>query len=191
MAGGTISTDNYTLGGAHLYFDTAVGNDDLLIATQFATTARSLGNIVTSGITPEVTYVDHMVTRKGKQVKDKTAAGLSTLRINFTFDELNSTNLGRFFMGAVSNGKVNVFSDSLDEGSGMLIVDTDVGRDLVYRIPRCTIKPDGELSLPGDTWASAPMVIEILEYQTGGTDNGTNNATWLAFPFGRVDAIAL
>ena len=191
MAGGTINTNNYTLGGAHLYFDTTIGQTTLLNATEFATTTRSLGNIVTSGITPEITYIDHMVTRKGKQVKDKTAAGLSTLRINFTFDELNSTNLGRFFMGSVSAGRVSVLGDTLDEGSGMLVVETDVGRDIVYRIPRCVIKPDGELSFPGDTWSSAPMVIEILEYQSGGTSNATQNASWLAAPFGRLDVTAL
>jgi len=191
MASGTINTNNYTLGGAQLYFDASIGQSALLVATSFATTARSLGNIITSGITPEITYIDHMVTRKGKQLKDKIAAGLSTLRINFTFDEINSTNLSRFFMGSLSNGRVNIFANTLDEGSGMLVVETDVGRDIVYRIPRCVIKPDGELSFPGDSWASAAMVIEVLEYQTGGTDVATQNASWLVFPFGRLDVTSL
>uniref|UniRef100_A0A6M3IG88 Tail protein n=1 Tax=viral metagenome TaxID=1070528 RepID=A0A6M3IG88_9ZZZZ len=187
MAGGTISTDNLTLGGAQLFFHTTIAHADLLTATSFADDANSLGNIITSGITPEVTYIEHTTSRKGKSVKDKVAAGMSTIRINFTFDEINSTNLGRFFMGAVSAGKVNVFSSTLDEGSAMLLVDTDIGRDMVYRIPKCTVRPDGELSLTPDTWHSAPLVIEVLEYQNGDTTNGTNNATWLAFPFGRVD----
>ena len=177
---GTIDTGNYTLGGAQLYFETTIAHASLLIATEFAKTSRSLGNITTAGITPEITYVDHIVTKKGKQVKDKTAAGMSGLRVNFTFDEMNSTNLGRFFMGSVSAGKVNVLSSVLDEGSGMLVMTTDVGRDMVYRIPKCTIKPDGELALPGDSWHTAPMLIEVLEYQNADTANTTLNATWNA-----------
>ena len=188
---GTIDTGNYTLGGAQLYFETTIAHASLLVATEFAKTSRSLGNITTAGITPEITYVDHIVTKKGKQVKDKTAAGMSGLRVNFTFDEMNSTNLGRFFMGSVSAGKVNVLSSVLDEGSGMLVMTTDVGRDMVYRIPKCAIKPDGELALPGDAWHTAPMVIEVLEYQNADTANTTLNATWNAFPFGRIDVIDL
>ncbi len=46
----TLSTSNYTIGGAHLYFSSTIAHTDLFNATAFETTDHNLGNIVVAEI---------------------------------------------------------------------------------------------------------------------------------------------
>ena len=190
----TKDTSDYTIGGADLYFSSTVGPDVLQkvnAATRFQTTTRSLGNITTSSISPEVTFVEHWVVDNGKRVKDKTVANTSAIMVNFTFDELNQTNLERFFMGNVHGANasyVAVLDDTLAEGSAMLRVQTAIGQDLVYRIPKCTLRSDGPLEFgTGEDWTTAPMVLEVLQL----TENDCSATMWNDFgataPFGWIE----
>lgn len=184
----TINTENYTIGGAKLYFCSTVADDRCLAnaGASLQITQYSLGNIVTSEITPDVTYVEHWVSSNGKRVKDKIVANTSQIMINFTFDEMNQDNLSRFFMGDNVASDIQVLQNTLDEGCANLVVTTAIGQDLTYYIPKCVIRPDGALDLNTEDWHTAPMVIEVLEYQTGDTASSLLNATWLQSPFGRV-----
>ena len=185
----TISTGNYTIGGGKLYFSTTIANASLetlastATVTAFQSTARNLGNIVNIDINPDISYVDHFISVKGKRVKDKTIANTESVMINFTFDEMNMDNLNKFFLGSLTASVIKVFQNQLDEGSAHLVVDTDIGQDMIYIIPKCVLKPDGALNLTDEAWHEAPMILEVLEYRSA---DGTN-ATWLAAPFGRID----
>ena len=183
----TINTDNYTISGVELFFDTTVGHASLLTGTSFQSTTRSLGNVVTAGLTPDVTYVDHFVTRKGKKVKDKTIANMSLITIDFSFDEMNQDNLNRFLLGSAVGSDIRVLQNTLEEGAAQLLINTDIGQDLVYRIPKCTLKPNGAMDFSDETWHEGPMQLEVLEYQDGDTSNATLNASYLVFPFGKAD----
>ena len=140
-----------------------------------------------AGITPDITYVDHHVSSKGKRVKDKVVANTVSLAINFTFDEMNQSNLAKFFLANTVASDLRVMENTLDEGSAVLRVNTSIGNSLVYKIPKCIVRPDGELALNTEDWHSAPMVLEILEYLSADNSNATINASWLVAPFGLVD----
>ena len=184
---GAINTDNYTIGMAELWFNSTIAEDTLANGTVFQTSANNLGNIVTTGITPEVTYIDHWKSKKGRRVKDKTVVNTKSVMVNFTFDEMNESNLGKFFLADSVGSALRVLENALDEGSAQLMIHTDVGQDMIYRIPKCVLKPDGAYELNAEDWHSVPMVLEILEYQNGDNASDTLNATWLNSPYGRVD----
>jgi len=199
MAGGTINTANLTIGGAKLYFCSTVADPKCLPLgnASIQTNTYSLGNIVTSDITPNVTYVEHYSSSNGKRVLDKEVAVTSMINIGFTFDEMNVSNLGRFFLGNVTGSKINVLQGVVDEGSANLVVKTDIGQDLTYVIPKCTLRPDGGLSLDAEKWHEAKMQLRVLEYISGdcveanATNRGILNATFLVSSFGRLSVAAL
>jgi len=193
MPANTIDTGNYRIGGAALYFCSTVG-DERLESTHIELEAYSFGNIVTSEISPEYTQIDHWVANKGRKTKDKTVLNTTALSINFTWDEMNQNNLSKFFVGSKTASKIKVLQNTLDEGCAQLVIETDIGHDMRYAIPKCVIRPDGALNTTIDDWHSAAMVLEVLEYIDG--DNAgaggpstviANNATWISCPFGRVD----
>ena len=189
MPGSTINTGDYRIGGAELYFSATIADTKMLTASAagFCNNSHSLGNIVDAGITPDITYVDHHVSSKGKRVKDKVVANTVSLAISFTFDEMNQSNLAKFFLANTVASDLRVMENTLDEGSAVLRVNTSIGNSLVYKIPKCIVRPDGELALNTEDWHSAPMVLEILEYLSADNSNATINASWLVAPFGLVD----
>lgn len=182
----TISTNNYTIGGVDLYFDDANAHASLIdttgtvtVGSNFRNTARSLGNIVTSEIALDVTYVDHFISVNGSRRKDKIQANTRSLTIPFTFDEMNEANLKKFFLASsLGNNRLAVLQNPLNEGSVSLLFRSDVGPDLVYSIPKCTIKPDGNLTTNTEDWWTGPLVIEVLHYSTG---------QWASKPYGILD----
>uniref|UniRef100_A0A6M3IL03 Uncharacterized protein n=1 Tax=viral metagenome TaxID=1070528 RepID=A0A6M3IL03_9ZZZZ len=183
----TISTNSYTIGGIDLYYDASIAHSSLLATytgeitpgSPFRKAGRSLGNIVTAEFAPDVTYVDHFIAVKGARRKDKTVANLKTVTIPFTFDEMNEANLKKFFLAStLGNNKLAPMENPLEEGSISMLVRTDIGPDLVYSIPKCTIKPDGNLAMNIEDWWSGPLVIEVLYYDTG---------QWASKPYGVLD----
>lgn len=189
MPGATISTNNYTIGGGELYFAATVADAKMLSASAptFCNDAHSLGNITGVSITPNVTYIDHYVSSKGKRVKDKTVANTTDLTIGFTFDEVNPNNLAKFMLGNLTASRISVLQNTLGEGSAVLRVNTNIGKSMVYRIPKCTVKPEGNFSLDDSNWQSGGFTLDCLEYIDGDTSNATINASWLAAPFGILD----
>jgi len=179
----TINTENYTIGQPSIYFSTTIANASLDASPLgFRHAGNSLGNIVSAELNPEVSYIEHWVSQSGKRVKDKVVENTVSLMISFTFDEMNEDNLKRFLFATETASVLSVLSDTSDEGSAMLYVTTLIGRDIRYDIPKCTVRPDGPLPLNGEDWWSAPMVLEVLRYQTA----DGSNATWIANPFGRM-----
>lgn len=171
----TISTGNYTIGNVDLYFEASIAHASLLdttgtvtVGSNFRSVGRNLGNIVTAEAAVDVSYIDHFISINGQRRKDKIQANTRSLTIPFTFDEINETNLQRFFLASsLGNNKLAVLEEPLIEGSVSMLVRTDIGPDLVYSIPKAVIRPDGNLSINTEDWWSAPMVIEVLHYNTG------------------------
>ena len=192
MSSGTIDSSNYTIGGAKIYFSATVGHPDCLGTYAFRTTAHSLGNIVSADITPENTYVEHYTSDQGKRVRDKEVVTQSALTINLTFDEMNQNNLRRFLFGTNSASFINVLDSNVAEGSAQVVIQTAIGQDMIYQIPKCNLRPSGGLTLNAESWHEAPMAISVLQYIDGDySGNATVNSSWLAFPFGRVDTRSL
>ena len=173
----TISTNNYTIGMVDLYFNATIADSDLTTAT-FLSTTYSLGNIVTAEISPDVTYLDHFITDNGKRKKDYTAANEVNLTIPFTFDEMNADNLKRFFLASfLATDKYAPFEKPLAYGSAVLRFRTQVGQDMVYYIPKCSLRPDGALGINGEDWWTGPMVLDVLYY---------NTSHWASKPYGYI-----
>ena len=193
MPGGAIDSDNYTIGGAKIYFAASVGAQNCL-STEFQTSANNLGNIVSAEITPDVTYVEHFTSSNGKRIKDKEVAVTSMINVSFVFDEMNQGNLQRFLLGSsISASKFAVFGSQIAEGSAQIVIETEIGQDFLYRIPKCTLRPDGGLGLDPESWHEAPMTLSVLEYISGDYTNASPtiqtsvNASWLTIPFGEFD----
>ena len=183
----TISTDNYTIGGADIYFAATVGHDNAASALAFKIDAHKLGNVPNVSITPDVTFVEHWVSQAGKRVRDKIMANQSSISINFTADELTQDNLARFFMGSQSASAISVLQDTLAEGTAHIVINTDVGNDITYMIPKCTVKNDGALDFgDGSDCATLSMSIEVLEL----LEADTTSTVWAQFgstaAFGKV-----
>lgn len=197
MAGGTLNTANLTIGGAKIYYNATVGHQDCLATGAFRTTANSLGNIVSADITPENTYVEHFTSNQGKLVRDREVVTQSSISINFTFDEMNQENLTRFFFGTTTASFVKVLQANVEEGSAQIVVETQIGQDMIYQIPKCNLRPAGGLTLNPEGWHEAPMTLSILEYLDGDYTNASAtiqtsvNASWLTFEFGRIDTRGL
>jgi len=188
MASGIISTGNLTIGGAKIYFCSTIADPRCIpvSSASIQTSSYSLGNIVTSDITPEVTYVQHYSSSNGKRVLDKEVAVTSQINIGFTFDEMNVNNLSKFFLGNTVASDIQVLQNTVDEGCANLVVKTDIGQDITYIIPKCSIRPDGGLSLNAEDWFSGPMQMRCLEYLSGDQSMASVNATFLVSPFGRL-----
>jgi hypothetical protein len=172
----TINTDNYTVGQIDLYFEASVNHASLLEASAavsagkggaFRTTGRSLGNIVTSEITSDTTFLEHYISDCGRRKKDKVAANSINVSIPFTFDEMNENNLKRFFLASsLGDGKLAIMEEPITEGSAQLVFRTNVGQDLTMFLPKVQIRPDGALSISEEEWWTGPLVLEILHYDT-------------------------
>ena len=139
-------------------------------------------------ISPDLSYVEHWKSKNGKRVKDKEVVNTAAINITFTFDEMNQDNLRRFLFGTNSTAsKFTVLDNTLEEGCGQLVLETAVGQNMIYRFPKCSLRPDGALTLNPESWHEGSFAINVVEYISGDNTNGTLNATWLTMPFGEVD----
>jgi hypothetical protein len=176
----TDNVNHLTIGAAELYF--AEGEAACQPSTPMAD-PTSFGNIVTSEISPDITYVDHYVSQKGSKNKDKSVAVTKTLTIPFTFDELSPENVRKFMLGGDLNASKTVVMDEESyEGRAILNFQTGVGQNFVYAVPKCTLKPDGALTTNVDDWMQANFVLEVLYHD----EYRINNTGSLA-PYGFMD----
>lgn len=191
-------TNNYSVGMARFYFaETSLATRCNTLASHIKHDTANcaswdLGNVVTSEITPDITYLDHYISYAGDRRKDKTVAVTKSLNIPITLDEFSATNL-EYFFGARASGKSTrkrVFSmDTLPvEGAGVLVFWTDIGKDFMYVIPKCALRTEGAaLSFNAEDWSNLPMQIEVLHSSTYYPLSGT--AASLA-PYGYLDFTA-
>ena len=180
--GGQINTANYTIGQCSLYYTATIAHASLLSA-DFRTDARSLGNIVTAEITPDVTYIEHFISDNGQRKRDFTAVSEIKVSIPFTFDEMNSGNIQKFFLGSLlATDRIAPFEEPLVNGCAQLYFTTNVGQDLVYYIPKCTIRPDGGMAMNAEDWWTANMVIDVWHYDT---------SDWASKPYGYMSTSSI
>jgi len=196
-----VSANNYTIGGVDLYFAATTNHVKLDsgttngIGSDFRTDNKNLGNIVVAEFAPDITFLEHFITTSaGDKRKDHMVTSGKNITIPFTFDEMNEANLRKYFQGGnttASTGTATptfkVMSNTLEYGSAQLRFRTDIGQDIVYMIPKCIVRPDGNLAMNIEDWWTAPMVIEIL-YNTW-TPN--NLASDIDAPYGLITTLAI
>lgn len=167
---GVIKSDNYSVGMAYIYIHNVTGSTGLAsIDAQIASAAYHthfcVGNTTAVEITPDVTYLDHFISINGERRRDKTVSTQNSITVNFTFDEINATNIRNFLYGetAVSASPTFIVNASpIKEVAAQVVFTTSVGRDLIYKIPKAALKSDGGLSFEAEEWMSAQLMLDVL-----------------------------
>jgi len=185
---GVINSDNYTVGMAYVYIHTTTGSPGLAsideqIASASYHTHFCVGNTTAVEISPDITYLDHFISINGERRRDKTITTTTSITVNFTFDEINATNIKRFLYGttAVSASPTFIVNDTpVNEVAAQIVFTTANGNDFTYKIPKAALKADGGLSWEAEDWMTANMMLDVL-YDSGYTHNST------AAPYGYVN----
>lgn len=188
---GHIRSANYSVGMAYIYIHNTTGSTglasiDAQIASASYHTHFCVGNTTAVEITPDVTYLDHFISVNGERRRDKTVSTTHSISVNFTFDEINATNIRRFLYGETAVAASPTFivnASPVKEVSAQVVFTTSVGRDLIYKIPTAALKADGGLSFEPEEWMSANMMLDVL-YDNTYTHNSTSA------PYGYVNFAA-
>lgn len=70
------------------------------------------------------------------------------------------------------------------EGAMLMVFPTTVGRQWKYHIPKCSVKPSGDLGFGADDWMNGTFEIEILKDETF---SHTFDASAVNCPYGYID----
>jgi len=167
---GHFNTSDYTVGMAYVFIHPTTGSlglasIDAQIASASYHTHFCVGNTTNVEIAPDITYLDHFVSINGERRKDKTVTTTKSISVNFTFDQINATNIKRFFYGVQGTAASPTFvvnASPTKEFSAQIYFTTQVGRDLIYKIPKATLKADGNLAFNSEDWMSANMMLDVL-----------------------------
>ncbi|NIU83302.1 MAG: hypothetical protein GWN64_07430 [Candidatus Thorarchaeota archaeon] len=183
---------NYTVGMAYVFIHDTTSTTglkalDAQVASEYAddygSTNYCVGNTMAVEIAPDITYLDHFISINGERRRDKSISTTKSISVNFTFDEINSTNIKRFLYGETAVAASPTFivnASPTKEVSAQIVFNTSVGNDFIYKIPYAVLKTDGSLSFDPEDWMNANMVLDVL-YDSEYTHNGT------AAPYGYVD----
>jgi len=62
----------------------------------------------------------------------------------------------------------DVFNDDAvgEEGSALFIFETSIGKDFRYYVPKCTIKPSGNIAFGAEDWMTGTFTVEVLKHST-------------------------
>ena len=167
---GHVVTSNYTVGMAYIFVHPTTGSVGLAsIDAQIASAAYHthfcVGNTTNVEISPDITYLDHYQSVNGVRTKDKTIVTQRAISVTFTFDEINATNVKRFLYGHESTAASPTFivnASPTKEFSAQVYFTTEVGRDFIYKIPKCALKADGSLAFEAEDWMTANMMLDVL-----------------------------
>ena len=185
---GVINDSDYSIGMAYVFIHNKTGASgiasiDEQIASATYHTHFCVGNTSNVEIAPDITYLDHIISVNGEGRRDKSVSTTKAIAVNFTFDQINATNIKRFLFGetAVAASPTFIVNASPNkEVAAEIVFTTSVGRDFRYKIPRALLKSDGSLSYDSESWMNANMVLDVL-YDTSYTHNSK------AAPYGYVD----
>jgi hypothetical protein len=188
---GVIKSSNYSVGMAYIYIHNTTGSIglasiDAQIASASYHTHFCVGNTTSVEITPDVSYLDHFISINGERRRDKTVSTSNSITVNFTFDEINATNIKRFLYGETAVAASPTFivnASPVKEVAAQVVFNTTVGRDLIYKIPKAALKADGGLSFEAEEWMTANLMLDVL-YDNSFTHNST------AAPYGYVSFAA-
>lgn len=70
------------------------------------------------------------------------------------------------------------------EGAMLMVFPTTVGRQWKYHIPKCSIKPSGDLGFGADDWMAGTFEIEVLKDETF---SHTFDSSAVSCPYGYID----
>lgn len=62
----------------------------------------------------------------------------------------------------------DVFNDDAvgEEGSALFVFETSIGKDFRYYVPKCTIKPSGNIAFGAEDWMTGTFTVEVLKDST-------------------------
>lgn len=136
-----------------------------------------LGEYVDVGNAPEFSLelseekLEHYSSRSGAKRKDKEVTIQVGYMINFVLDEFSVANLVKFLRGTlVGTYQITANTALTKEFAVRFTSDNATGPNQIWNFHRCTLKPNGALSLISDEWNTMPFTGE-------GLDDTTNHAS--------------
>ena len=78
----------------------------------------------------------------------------------------------------LGSNKMAPMEKKLPKGSVSMLFRTNTGNDFVYSIPKAILRPDGAWAFEIEDWHNAPMILDVLFYNTG---------SWASKPYGVMD----
>jgi hypothetical protein len=117
-------------------------------------------------VEPTVETLDHFSAMAGVKTKDRTVTVTRSATLAMTLEEWTPENLALAFLGEVSqdsNGHtvVSGLTQDLIRGQIEAEMSNDVGPRYYLTIPSVAIKPNSELGIISDEWASFDLEGEI------------------------------
>lgn len=160
------STDNYAIGKGILY-----------IAEWSGTTAPTdpddyddMGNCPSVEIEPTTERLPHYSSRTDFKLKDKNPVVQTDYVVNFTCDEMAAVNLNRYLMGNLSGTVIAALQATNKEYALKFVSDNPIGPNETWKFWKCTLAPNGALSLIGEEWM-------VLNFTAEGLADITNHPT--------------
>ena len=103
--------------------------------------------------------------------------------LDFTTAPDNGSNITTDYTQIVG---ITVFDENAvtAEGAMLMVFPTTIGRQWKYHIPKCSIKPSGDLGFGADDWMSGTFEIEVLKDETF---THTFDTSAVDCPYGYID----
>jgi len=151
------NTDNYAVGKGKLYIATWTGSTP---------SYSEMGNCPSIEVEPTLEKLPHYSSQSGYKTKDKNPITQTDYNVNFDCDEITTANLSKFLMGtqsSESNGPTILGLQASDtEYALQFVSDNPVGPDYIWTFHKCTITPNGAISLIGEEWMAMSYTAEGL-----------------------------
>jgi len=160
------STENYAIGRGILYIAEWSGSTAPTDPDDY----EDMGNCPSVEIEPTTERLPHYSSRTDFRLKDKNPVIQRDYVVNFTCDELAAVNVNRYLMGNLSGHVIAALQAVNKEYALKFISNNPIGPNETWFFWKCTIVPNGALSLIGDEWM-------VLNFTAEGLADLENNPT--------------
>ena len=162
MAVSSPSTTLYTLGSGMLQI--------AMFADGAPGAYEDLGNAPSVELELSITEKEHKESRSAAKSMDKNIVLEKGYIVKFSVDEMSAANLRRWVMGSGTGSDIHGLLSTDAEYALKFKSDNAAGPNRIYEFHRCTIRPDGNMALIGDDWAT-------LNFTAKGLKDTVNNAS--------------
>lgn len=121
-----------------------------------------MGNAPVVEAEPIIERLPHLSSRSGLRVKDKNPVVQTEYMITFDLDEMAAANLNRFLLGNLSGNTISALQNADQEFALRFVSDNPIGPNSTWNFHKCTLSPNGPVSLIGEEWMAMSFTGEGL-----------------------------
>jgi len=148
------NVENYAIGKGMLYISAFPGAG--------AASWVHIGNCPTIELEQTIERLPHYSSQSGLRVKDKNPVVQTDYMVNFDCDEMAASVLQKYLMASATGNTYHGMQSPNTEYAIRFVSDNPIGPDQVWYFWKCTISPNGSLSLIGDEWMVMSFTAEGL-----------------------------